>query len=67
MASEKKLIISIDPKDPGHPNIEADGFSDSACLKETEGIIKALGSVVKQTKKPEVLRTAKETVSVGKK
>lgn len=68
MATEKVILVTI-PKGSSETSIEPiKGFKDGSCLKETEGLQNALGTVKKQVKKPEALRTPeKEKVNLGKK
>lgn len=51
MASEKKIIVTIGAD--GGTEIEAQGFPDGQCLKETKALEEALGTVTERTKKPE--------------
>lgn len=51
MATEKKIILTVG-KD-GSTEIEAQGFPDGTCLKETASVEEALGKVTSQSKKPE--------------
>lgn len=67
MASTKEIVIDIDPD--GGTHIEAKGFSDGGCLKETKALEEALGVVDGRTKKaeafvPEKVKTG--NVKLGK-
>ena len=66
MATQKQLSIDIFPD--GSVKIEAEGYKDSTCLKATEDLEKALGTVKNRVKKTEALRMpvgANATVKVG--
>jgi hypothetical protein len=66
MATEKRIVVDCNPD--GSVKIEAEGYKDSACLKATEEVEKALGVVKNRTKKPEALRAPAGTgLTVGKK
>lgn len=49
----KKLVVEIDEN--GNTKLEAFGFPDGTCLKETKAIEDALGKVTNREKKPEAL------------
>lgn len=63
MPSEKKIIVTVDPK--GNPKIEAQGFSDGACLKETASLEDVLGKVTERTKKVEAFKGSEAGIKVG--
>ena len=48
---EVQIIVTVGPD--GKPEIEAQGFKDGACLKETKSLEEALGKVEGRTKKAE--------------
>ena len=49
----KKILVTVE-KD-GATKIEAQGFTNNSCLKETESLEQALGIVSKRTKKSEAM------------
>lgn len=59
--TEKKIIITVDKH--GGTKIEAEGFSDSTCLKATKSVEEALGVVSDQKLKPEA--NVKPTIGQG--
>ena len=48
MTKEQKIIVTAFPN--GTSKIEAVGFTDGACLKETKSLEEALGKVTSQSK-----------------
>jgi hypothetical protein len=63
--SLKTIIVEIDPK--GGSKIEAQGFTNASCLKETESLEEALGKVSDRKMKAEGLKpvTVTDTAKVG--
>lgn len=53
MAAKKLVEIELTIEPGGKTTIEAKGFSNSACLKETESLEEALGKVSDRKLKPE--------------
>lgn len=49
----KEVQILVDVSSTGDTTIEARGFADAACLKETQSLEEALGKVNGRTKKAE--------------
>lgn len=54
----KEIIIRISP-DAEKVQIEADGYKDSSCLRDTAAIEAALGVVKKKTKKGDIQNVAR--------
>ena len=68
MAGQKSIEIKIFPD--GKTTYDLDGFTDGSCLKETEGLEKAVGGkVTKRTNKAEAYKAGVGAgrVTVGKK
>ena len=61
----KKLVVEIDEN--GNTKLEAFGFPDGTCLRETKTLEDALGKVTTREKKPEALLVTAGTgkVNVG--
>lgn len=53
----KETKIDVKILKNGEVKIEASGFTDSTCLKETLALQDSLGVTTKQTKKTEAART----------
>jgi hypothetical protein len=62
-AVEKKIIFTIG-KD-GQMTVAAEGFTGSACLEKSEEIMRGLGIVAKQQKKPEFYEDAGVAIMQG--
>lgn len=64
-AGEKYIELTILPD--GSTKLEAVGFPDGSCLKETEDLEKALGKVTKRTLKTEASKkpTIADRTKVG--
>lgn len=63
MQTKQEVIVIVDAE--GNVTIEAVGFSGPSCLKATEALEQALGTVTSRKKKPEWYQN--ENVSVGQK
>jgi hypothetical protein len=56
MAGQRKIIVTANPD--GSSKIEAQGFPDGSCLKETESLEQALGKVQGRELKAEAHKAA---------
>lgn len=63
MATEKKIVLTFDKK--GEMTIDAQGFPDGTCLKETASLEEALGKVTDRTKKAEAFINTPATQKIG--
>jgi hypothetical protein len=60
----KMLTITVS-KDGDKVEVEADGFKGTACTDITKTLLKAIGSISKDTKKPEFYQQSNSGVKIG--